>query len=203
MTTVEELVIRPIVPADKQALAAGFESLSPESRYARFLAPRGHLSEAELRYFTEIDHHNHEALVAEDPDTGAGVGVARYIRTPDEPGVAEMAVAVADDWHGRGVGGRLVAALVERAREEGVESFSAIAFVDNRSMLRLLAELGSVRVLHTESGTVEVVVDLPDRGLGRLREGLRAVARGEVRPAPSGMRPPRSHGEDQPPGSGR
>ena len=42
----------------------GFERLSPESRYRRFLAPMPELSEAAVRYLTEIDHHDHEAMIA-------------------------------------------------------------------------------------------------------------------------------------------
>src|ERR1700704_1191416 len=92
---VAEIEIRPIEPDDKEALASGFDRLSERSRYRRFLSPRGPLTAAELRYFTEVDHRNHEALVAVDRDTGEGVGVARFVRSPDDDKVAEMAVAVA------------------------------------------------------------------------------------------------------------
>lgn len=54
-----------------------------------------------LRYLTDIDHHDHEALVALDLG-GRGVGVARYIRHPADPQAAEPAVAIVDDWHRRG-----------------------------------------------------------------------------------------------------
>ena len=57
-----------------------YERLSDESRYRRFLSPHKQLTDAELRYFTEVDHHDHEALVAGDPESGEWVGVARYVR---------------------------------------------------------------------------------------------------------------------------
>jgi hypothetical protein len=63
------VAVRPIEPGDKAGLAAAFERLSDESRYRRFLSPHGRLSQAELRYLTEVDHHDHEALVALDPAT--------------------------------------------------------------------------------------------------------------------------------------
>jgi GNAT superfamily N-acetyltransferase len=172
--------IRPIEPGDKQALASGFERLSEESRYRRFLSPRGPLTQAELRYFTEIDHCDHEALVAVDPLTSEGVGVARFVRSEDDPTVAELAVAVVDDWQGHGVGSRLTTALAQRAREEGITSFTALALAENDAMLGLLQELGDVRTGHTRLGTVELEVDLPGAGMGRLRRLLRAVARGDV-----------------------
>jgi GNAT superfamily N-acetyltransferase len=113
-----ELVIRPITPHDKQALIDGFERLSETSRYRRFLSPHGRLSDAELRYFTEVDHHHHEALVAIDPRTQQGVGIGRYIRSKQDPTAAELAIAVVDEWQRMGVGTRLATALADRARQE-------------------------------------------------------------------------------------
>jgi GNAT superfamily N-acetyltransferase len=174
------LEIRPIMPADKERMVEAFERLSPESRYRRFLAPHGRLSDSELRYFTEVNHHDHEALVAIEPSTGVGVGVARYIRSAEDPALAEIAVAVVDDWQRRGVGGRLTAALAERARSEGITSFSAFMLADNDLMRSVLAEIGRLRVLHSELGRVEVIVDLPETGLDRLKRLLGGVARGEL-----------------------
>ena len=184
MTEAAALEIRPIVPEDKAGMLEAFERLSDESRYRRFLAPHGRLSVAELRYFTEVDHHDHEALVAVDPASGQGVGVARYVRSADDPARAEMAVAVTDDWHGRGVGGELTAALVERAREEGIRSFSALVLAANDQMLGLLAELGEVHVLRRDRGSVELIVELPRSGMGRVKRLLSAAARGEIMAAP-------------------
>jgi GNAT superfamily N-acetyltransferase len=181
----DALEIRPIAPDDKAAMIDAFERLGPESRYRRFLAPHGRLTESELRYFTEVDHHDHEAVVAIEPTTGAGVGVARYIRSGENPAVAEIAVAVVDEWQYRGVGGRLLAALAQRARESGITSFSAVMLADNAVMRSLLADIGRVHVMHTERGLVEVVVDLPERGVERLRRLLAAVARGELVPWPA------------------
>ncbi|HEX2414491.1 MAG TPA: GNAT family N-acetyltransferase [Thermoleophilaceae bacterium] len=176
-----EIEIRPIEPEDRDELAAGLRRLSPESRYRRFLAPTHELSDPELDYLTRVDHHDHEALVAQEPDTGAGIGVARFIRIPEEPDKAEFAVAVADDWQGRGVGGALLARLSDRARAEGVRRFSAVILADNRPMLELLDDLGEVRFFDVEFGAVEVEIDLPAEGVAAaLRRTMRAAARGEL-----------------------
>jgi len=175
-----QVEIRPIEPDDRDALARGFDRLSEQSRYRRFLSPRGPLSPAELSYLTEVDHHDHEALVAVDPVTEEGVGVARFIRSPEDPAVAELAVAVADDWHRQGVGSVLAAELAKRARDEGITCFTALALAENDAILGLLQDLGEVRTGRTQLGTVELVVDLPDDGISRLRRLLRAVARGDV-----------------------
>lgn len=178
------LEIRPICADDKAALIEAFERFGPESRYRRFLSPHDRLSASELRYFTEVDHHDHEAVVAVESDSGQGVGVARYVRSTENPKVAEVAVAVVDDWQRHGVGTRLVAALAERARAEGIEQFSALVLADNALMLNLLNDLGQTRVLQSKYGTLELTVDLLHPGLERLRRFLRAVGRGEVTALP-------------------
>ena len=101
---------------DRQLLLRGFERLSPESRYRRFLAAMPELSEEMVRYLTEIDHHDHEAIAALDARTGEGIGVARYVRDPQRRDAAEVAVTVIDDWQGKGVGTLLLEALGARAR---------------------------------------------------------------------------------------
>lgn len=175
-----QVEIRPIQPDDKDALRRGFDRLSERSRYRRFLSPRGPLTEAELRYLTEVDHRDHEALVALEPGTGEGVGVARFVRSAEDRHVAELAVAVVDDWQGRGVGSLLAAELAQRAREEGITCFTALALAENDAMLGILQELGQVRSGRPQLGTVELAVDLPDEGVSRLRRLLRAVARGDI-----------------------
>jgi nucleotide-binding universal stress UspA family protein/GNAT superfamily N-acetyltransferase len=151
------VVIRPVEPFDREALAEGFSRLSPESRYRRFFSPISELSKRHLDYLTRVDHHDHEALVAVDPSTGQGVGVARYVRTGD--GVAEPAMVVADDWQGRGVASRLLAELVRRAQAEGVRTFEAPVLAENRAAIETLARLGETSVRH-EGREVVLHIDL-------------------------------------------
>jgi RimJ/RimL family protein N-acetyltransferase len=173
-----EILIRPIRPDDREELAAGVRRLSPESRYRRFFTPTNELSASELSYLTEVDHHDHEALVALEPASGHGIGVARFVRSADDPEVAEVAVAVADSWQNRGVATALLGRLTERAREEGVRRFSAEILADNRPMLELIEELGDVTTRHLDHGSVRIELELPPEGLGAaLRESLRAAAR--------------------------
>ena len=87
--------------SDRELLLRGFERLGPESRYRRFLAPMPQLSEAMVRYLTEVDHHDHEAIVALD-ETGEGIAVVRYVRGTERRDAAEFAVTVIDDWQRRG-----------------------------------------------------------------------------------------------------
>ena len=122
--------IRPIRSEDRALLEQGFERLSDESRYRRFLHPVKRRGERELEYFTLVDHTDHEALVALGPHGTEPVGVARYVRLND-PESAEVAIAVVDARQGKGVDTVLLHELVERAKAAGVRRFSAICLADN------------------------------------------------------------------------
>jgi RimJ/RimL family protein N-acetyltransferase len=155
----DRVLIRAIREADKQALVEAFQRLSAESRYRRFFCPMHELSTRQLRYLTEVDHHAHEALLATDPRTGEGLGVTRFIRTATDPRVAEVAVAVVDSWHGRGLGTALLEALAARAREEGVERFIGSVLAGNPQMLRLLRGFGALAT-DRAAGLVEFEIEL-------------------------------------------
>jgi GNAT superfamily N-acetyltransferase len=144
--------IRQLRHSDGRLLLRGFRRLSPESRYRRFLAPTPMLSEGTLRYLVEIDHRNHEALIGLDQQRNEGVGVARYVRDPTRPDAAEVAVTVVDDWQGRGLGTLLLEGITMRAREEGVDTFTALMLVENGQMMDLLERLGAVRVVDVPPG---------------------------------------------------
>lgn len=181
--------IRPIEPEDRPELAAGFERLSPESRFRRFLSPLPRLTEAQLDYLTRVDHHDHEALVALEAEAERGIAVARYVRIDGDR--AEPAVAVADDWQGRGVGTTLLDALSERAYAEGIRCFQATVLATNERALGLLHSLGatSFRRAGTEL-VVEVPVPEPPGAGPRLLGLLHAAAAGLLAAVPRGPRPP-------------
>lgn len=99
------VLIRPVQPSDAPLLVDGFARLSAHSRQMRFLRRKDELSAAELRYFTDVDHHDHEALGALDPG-GRGVGIARYVRDAHDPHAAGNAgmTALLDNTGGTPVG---------------------------------------------------------------------------------------------------
>jgi RimJ/RimL family protein N-acetyltransferase len=177
------VLVRPMTADDKALLQEGFAQLSPESRYMRFLGAKKRLSIEELELLTEIDHHDREALGALDPETGEGMAVARYFRDPDHPESAEAAVTVVDAWQGRGLGSALLRRLVERAREEDIERFTATLFTENRDMLHLFERIGEVRTVGREGSTHEIEIEFPlDREA--LGSAMRAAAEGAARVDP-------------------
>jgi len=174
------LEIRPIDAEDKSALVDAFSHLSQRSVYRRFLAPVKRLTENELTYLTELDHSDHEALIALT-ETGEIVGVARYVRQPADPKRAEAAVTVRDEWQGRGVGTSLLHLLARRATGNGVEQFTGVCLAENREMLQLFDELGPSTRHRADGDVTEVEVTLPTTATHAIRPALRAAARA-IRP---------------------
>jgi RimJ/RimL family protein N-acetyltransferase len=191
--------LRPILPDDKARLVDGFRRLSPESRYRRFMAPIEELSEDQLRFLTEIDYVDHFAWLALDLDTEGipGIGVSRYVRVPEEPDVAETAVTVVDDYHGRGLGTLMLEALGAVALENGITRFRGYALEENRPLREVLEAMGA-STAHDSPGLLRVEIDLPARAEGLkgspLAEVLRVVARGDgpvfLRPGRLGVEAP-------------
>lgn len=156
------VLVRPIEPSDKDRLRVALGRLSQEAIRRRFLAAKPRFSSGELSYLTEIDGHNHLALVAvlaDDPESI--VAVARCVRLPDAPETAEFAIVVGDRFQRRGLGTLMARALADVARGVGIRRFAATMLSDNVAVRRLMDTftegLGQERVDH---GVRELVVDL-------------------------------------------
>ena len=181
MRTTTTVRIRPIQPEDAPRLLEAFARLSLESRRLRFLGPKHDLSQRELRYLTEVDHHDHEALVAVSRLTGRGLGVARFIRDTRDREAADVAVTVIDEWQARGLGTVLMTRLAKRARCEGVHRFTALISADNRAVRRLLAKIGRLTLIGRDGATLsyEIALEPVAAERGALRRHVLA-------PAPAG-----------------
>jgi GNAT superfamily N-acetyltransferase len=145
-----EVLIRPLRPEDGVALQTGLGRMSPDSRYRRFAGAMPRLSDAQARYFADVDGVDHVAFGASDPANpsddgnpeGLGIGTARYIRTKHDHTVADIALTVVDDYQRLGLGGILLDHLIDHARRHGVGTLSAAMLTENRAVQRLLAGRG-------------------------------------------------------------
>jgi RimJ/RimL family protein N-acetyltransferase len=151
----DQVGIHAIAPEDLPALRRWFDGVSPEARYARFLGHISDLSPALWRYLTTVDGQDHVAYVAWL--AGSIVGVGRWIRTADEPDLAEIAFLVGDAHQRRGVGGRLRDALIAAARARGIARFRAYVLPDNRAIRRLLTS-AQLATTHDGGTTVDVAL---------------------------------------------
>jgi len=173
--------LRLVAPDDRELLRRSFERWSPSSRYARFLAPKDALTDAELTYLCDVDQETHVALAAVlEAGDGAGepvgAGIARFIRLPfqlGEPATAEAAIAVADEAHGKGLGTLLLLRLCAAAAERDVEQFRCEVLADNQSMRALIAAVAPDHSSMTADGvaTIDFAVTAvePDAPLGTTR----------------------------------
>lgn len=152
------VTVRAIRPDDKERLATGFGRLSPESRRRRFFSSVSNLSEAELRYFTELDFINHVGLaVCVNEASGERfVAVGRFIRADSDPQQAEIAFTVADDFQGRGAGSLLLTQLVPLARALGIRELVAVSQADNRAMLEVFEHSGLPVTSELDNGVVQL-----------------------------------------------
>jgi GNAT superfamily N-acetyltransferase len=180
------ILVRPVLPEDRERLREGFARLSARSRYRRFLTSLEHLSDQQVRDLTEIDYDDRMAWVALDPSRPSlpGLGVARYVRIAEEPAVAEAAVTVLDEYQGRGIGTILLRVLAESARERGIRSFRGYVLAENAPMMDILHDLGATAAPEGPLLRVDVPIpatagELPDTPTGRV---FKSVARGELPP---------------------
>jgi RimJ/RimL family protein N-acetyltransferase len=156
-----EILLRRIRPEDKDALVAGLGHLSERSVYQRFLSPKPRLNSSELRYLTEVDFVDHYALVAvlaRSPEVVVGVG--RWVRSTESPADAEIAIVIADDFQGRGIGTQLGRALADAARARGIERFTASMLPTNQAAHRLFAKISSQLQTVHHQGLDELVAPL-------------------------------------------
>lgn len=174
--------IRQVRPDDAPALVRAYANLGEQSRYRRFFTVMPELPEATLKAAVEVDHIDHEALVAVPLLSTEIVGECRFIRLPDQLDTAEVGVTVVDAWQGRGLATALLARLSEHALQAGIEYFIAEVLAENRTMLALLPGLG--RVETESSGPVvaaRVEIAEPPRRTGQgFLDLLAAAARGDI-----------------------
>jgi len=157
-----KILLRPIEPADKARLSVALGRLSQETIRRRFFAVKPRFTTSELRYLTEVDDHNHLALVAfpaDDPETI--VGVARCVRLPDTPDTAEFAIVIGDALQGHGLGTLLARELATVARAAGIRRFAASMLGENVAVHRLMSTISAhLELGRVDSGVREVIVDL-------------------------------------------
>jgi len=156
------VTLRPMRRDDLPLEADFVRHLSADSRYERFMVTVAELPEAKLRYLTDVDQVRHVALVATVPRDGgeAIVGVARYIVDAAGSG-CEFAIALDDAWHGTGLAGILMHALIALARARGLRTMEGFVLASNTRMLRFARGLGfSAQRDPQARDTVRVVLEL-------------------------------------------
>ncbi len=160
-------------PEDRDDVRQMHALLSPDNAYLRFFSLSSLAPEREAQRLCRPDGPDHAALLARA--NGRLVGVASYEPTA-RPGVAEIAFAVSDDMHGRGVATLLLEHLVSLARQRGLTAFAGETLAENREMQRVLADAGLPFDRHYADGAVDFTIPLPLHDGVQLDHYLDAVA---------------------------
>lgn len=142
----QRLEVRAITPEDRSDLIAAVARTGAESLRRRFFVPKRSFTDQETAFFLNVDFVNHVALVAllEEGNRRVIVGGGRYIAT--QPGEAEIAFAVIDEYQRRGIGKALTRHLVAIAQAAGLKRLSAEVLAVNLPMLRVFEQSG-LRIL--------------------------------------------------------
>jgi acetyltransferase len=154
-----DIVIRPIRPEDAELEQKFVHDLSEESRYFRFMRSVQELSPEMLSRFTQIDYSREMALIAVTHEHGSEVelGVCRFAINPDGES-CEFALVVADAMRGKGLGQKLMTALMDAARSKGLKTIEGEVLGNNRSMLKLMTRLGFSIETSPEDEGIKIVV---------------------------------------------
>ena len=147
--------------------------LSPANSYFRFFSFSPQAPEREAKRLCRPDDDDHVALLARLE--GRLVGVASY-EPSGRPGVAEIAFAVSDEMHGRGVATLLLEHLVSLARQRRLTAFAAETLPDNIAMQRVFADAGLPVERQFADGVIELTMPLPGHDGGQLDKYLDVVA---------------------------
>jgi RimJ/RimL family protein N-acetyltransferase len=152
--------IRALRPEDQTELVAAIGRSSAQSLYRRFFGVRRHFTEQEIAFFTNVDFINHVALVAVTEENGAPVivGGCRYVVL--QPGKAEVAFAVIDQYQGQGIGGALMRHLVAIAREAALKELTAEVLPDNVPMMKVFEKSGLRVNTNRKSQVVHVTLQV-------------------------------------------
>ena len=151
------VIVRPLDATDAAGVAALFDRMSAESRRRRYLTSKERLSPRELRFLTDVGH---EAVAGVDTRDGSIVAIARYVQYGGRPGVADVAVEVADDLQAMGIGTMVARRLLERGWANGITAFEATILWENRAARALARRLG-FRARSSRGREIELVLGVP------------------------------------------
>jgi acyl-CoA synthetase (NDP forming)/GNAT superfamily N-acetyltransferase len=170
-TTVE---IRPARPGDLDAVRDMYLKMSPDNLYLRFFSMGTAAAEREAGRMCAEPTPDRAALLAVLDGEVAGCGSYELLGAGSVS--AEVAMAVADDMHNRGVGTLLLEHLISLARGRGVRSFVAETLSENALMLQVFADSGLQVHRALADGVYEFTFPLPsgeaDAALGTYRDAV-------------------------------
>jgi GNAT superfamily N-acetyltransferase len=156
-----EVTIRALRSDDRERMAKAVRALDRDSIYFRLFSYRKELTEAGLDRIMRFDPDREIVLLATvgEHDAEIVVGSGRYVVT--QPGTAEVAFMVEEDYHGRGIASRLLRHLATVARDRGIATFEADVLAENAAMRTVFERTGWPTKTRREGGVVHLALTLP------------------------------------------
>lgn len=173
-----QVCLRPLHPSDQDEIERGIMELSDRSRYLRFFSSFKTVPPSVIERLSAVDGINHIAwgVVDMDADDHPGIAAAHAIRDPEDPSSGEFAIAVLDDYHGKGVSRVLIAALFSDCIRKGLRTMDIAVMRENKKAARLVSALNA-KVTHSEGAIAHYRLDLQS-----ALDALQAMAK------PTGLR---------------
>lgn len=164
-----QVCLRPLHPSDQDRIERGIMELSDRSRYLRFFSSFKIAPASVVEKLSAVDGVNHIAwgVVNLDGDDHPAIAAAHAIRNSDDPTTGEFAIAVLDDYHGKGVSRVLIAALFANCVEQGLRKLDIAVMRENTKAARLIAALGA-EMTQSEGAVANYSLDL-ERALDALQ----------------------------------
>jgi len=140
------VAVRPMQPSDRPEVISGFEQLSEESRYRRFMTGKPRLTAGDIRQLFDSDELAMLLVWRRTSRDDIILGIAQAIRLPEDPSAAEFCIILADEIQGQGAGRLLTQALAREAKAAGITHFTGYMIADNEAPARLLRGLGTTEL---------------------------------------------------------
>lgn len=155
--------LRPIVPADVDALRVAVAEADRDTLHNRFLGGRPPETDEEFDRLVTVDYARRFAVVALS-DYRRGIGIARYEQVSDD--AAEVAVAVDAGWRRVGLATALLRVLGEAASDHGITSFVADFLTDNVDIASILQDSRLPVSVTSRHGVTEATVAVGEAMVG-------------------------------------
>jgi len=153
----KKLTLRHIARGDAIIEQTFVRKLSVQSRYLRFHGSIKELTKKDLETFTNPDPLNAEALIiVYKGEIEEEIGVARFIIDPDGKS-CEFAIVVADEWQERGLGAKLMKALISHAQSRGIKRIHGSVLKNNSGMLQFVKGLGFEETADPDDSSVMLI----------------------------------------------
>jgi RimJ/RimL family protein N-acetyltransferase len=137
------VTFRAIKPSDEEEMRRLFYRFSDQTVYYRYFSPIKAMPHTKMQEYVNVDYRRAMSIVGVVKEDGIEriIAEGRYVRHQDRPLYADMAFVVEERYQGRGIASFLLDLLIQVAREQGIEAFTADVFADNKAMMKVFEKV--------------------------------------------------------------